>query len=124
MPDAFRVVRGGERLTRASLRRNGLRTEAVLGVCGVSVRAGAGSVAELAAGLPHEWVFESTAGRLRAAGFDVVWTGDRPHATVLLPDLSDRTLDAFRAAFDGPRLSAATGRNRSVSRPGVFASRR
>ena len=44
----------------------------------------------------------STFGRLRAAGFPLVATFDRPHYTLTLPDLSEITLARLDRAFDKP----------------------
>lgn len=44
----------------------------------------------------------STAGRLRAAGFVLLATFDRPHFDIALPDLSDDTVKRLDECFDQP----------------------
>jgi hypothetical protein len=44
----------------------------------------------------------STVGRLRAAGFALLPTLRRPHYDVVLPDITDLTLDRLDGAFDAP----------------------
>lgn len=44
----------------------------------------------------------STFGRLRTAGFALLATFDRPHFTLVLPDLSDFTLSRLDRCFDAP----------------------
>ena len=44
----------------------------------------------------------STVGRLRAEGFPVIPTLDRPHYDVVLSDLSDRSLARLESCFDPP----------------------
>ena len=44
----------------------------------------------------------STFGRLRTAGFALLASFDRPHFTVVLPDLSDVTLARLGGCFDDP----------------------
>jgi hypothetical protein len=44
----------------------------------------------------------STAGRLRAAGFVLLATFDRPHHDIALPDLSDGIIMRLEACFDAP----------------------
>jgi hypothetical protein len=59
------------------------------------------SVEEIAAvaELPNEQIRTSTVGEIRAAGFDVVPEGRPGHAQVTFPDVTNKTLDGFRAAF-------------------------
>lgn len=54
----------------------------------------------------------STAGRLRAAGFVLLATFDRPHYDIALPDLSDAILMRLDGCFDAP-----------IPNPGKTASR-
>lgn len=44
----------------------------------------------------------TTVGRLRHAGFALLPTLDRPHYDVVLPDISDATLDRLEESFDPP----------------------
>lgn len=44
----------------------------------------------------------STFGRLRAAGFALLATFDRPHFTIVLPDLSELTVARLSSCFDAP----------------------
>lgn len=44
----------------------------------------------------------STAGRLRAAGFVLLATFDRPHFDIAVPDVSDTTLARLGGCFDPP----------------------
>lgn len=48
-------------------------------------------------------------GRVRAAGFALLPTLDRPHYDVVLPDLRDRTLERQESAFDEPQANPAAG---------------
>lgn len=44
----------------------------------------------------------STVGRLRTAGLAVLATFTRPHFDIVLPDLTEQTLDVLTACFDAP----------------------
>lgn len=48
-------------------------------------------------------------GRLRLAGFALLPTLDRPHYDVVLPDLSDATLERLEGSFDEPIRNPARG---------------
>ncbi len=49
------------------------------------------------------WIQESTAGRVRAAGFALLATEARPHFDIVLPDLDDQALDRLRSCFGALR---------------------
>jgi hypothetical protein len=50
----------------------------------------------------YKRIRRSTVGRVRAAGFALLPTLDRPHYDVVLPDLTDVTLDRLDSSFDPP----------------------
>jgi hypothetical protein len=57
----------------------------------------------------------STFGRLRAAGFALLATFDRPHFTLVLPDLSEVTVARLERCLDArSRTLRATHRGRSA----------
>lgn len=72
------------------------------------------SADEIARAVPlrHSMIRESTAGRLRAAGYEVVSSPGPPgHADLLLPNPpTDNDWRALGAAFDSPRPNPATMR--------------
>jgi hypothetical protein len=67
------------------------------------------SVEELCAVEPflrrYRRVRRSSVGRLRAAGFPLLATLQRPHYDVVLPDLADATLERLESAFDAPETN-------------------
>ena len=86
------------------------QAEAGEGVYGLSVCSLPDSTAEQiaeAAGtgrLPQTTMRTSTVGTLRAFGYDVVPTGQSPHATLTLPNPpSDTDWEHLQQAFDSPR---------------------
>lgn len=102
--DAVVVVRGGE-MNSDFVRETARDSFEEFGVYSISVFLALDvPVDELCAAEPHlaryGKVRVSTAGRLRREGFVLLPTLDRPHYDVLLPDLSDRTLDRLDESFD------------------------
>ena len=96
------------------------KVETGTGIFGLSVCSLPGRTADAIATivgtdrLPHTWMRESTVGRLHEAGFDVVPTGWRGHATLMLPNPpTDDDWNRLEAAFDKPRDNpvARKGRN-------------
>lgn len=53
---------------------------------------------------------------LTGAGFEVTQTGAPPHHTVWLPDVTERTLDAFLACFEVPMAVSSVQRAASTAR--------
>jgi len=107
LPDDALVVRGGIMLRRDLVKAATMMSE-ISGELGISTRAGADvSWEDLASDLPQPQVRLSTAGRLRAAGFEVALTGDRErHATVYLgAELTDDVLQRLTGAFEPPRAN-------------------
>lgn len=51
----------------------------------------------------YSQIQESTAGRLRAAGFALLATEARPHFDIVLASLEDPVLELLRSCFDPPR---------------------
>lgn len=112
LPDDAVVIRGGL-MAMADLRRSAQihfdheGRYALSVFCGVD--ASADAIAR-AASLPHPKIRQSTVGRIRRAGFDVVRSEGPPgHADLVLPDPpTDDDWRALEAAFDPPRHNAAT----------------
>jgi hypothetical protein len=107
--DAIVVVRAGAHgLTDETLRRTATAAHDEFGFYGVSVFLALDvSVDELCAQNDflrrYSMIQESTAGRLRLAGFALLATEARPHFDVVLPSLDDDVLSRLRTCFDGPR---------------------
>jgi hypothetical protein len=104
--DAVVVVRGGE-MNSEHVRRTASQSHEELGIYGVSVfLALDDDLIGLCRGEPmlarYGKIRCSTTGRLRAAGFALLPTLERPHYDVVLPDLSVPTLDRLHRAFDAP----------------------
>jgi len=107
--DAIVVVRGGE-MNSDTVRRTATDAFDEYGVYSVSVFVAIdASVEELCRERTelqrHGKIRLSTAGRLRSLGFALVPTLDRPHYDVVLPDLTDATLDRLETGFDRPVLN-------------------
>ncbi len=107
--DTVVVIRAGENgLTPETLRRTATAAHRESGFYGVSVFLALDvDVAELCASTDflrrYSQIQESTAGRVRAAGFALLATEARPHFDVVLPDLDEQTLDRLRSCFDALR---------------------
>lgn len=104
--DAIVVVRGGE-MNHDTVRRTATDAFDEFGIYTVSVFLVLdGSPDDLCRDLPelqrYGKVRLSTAGRLRSLGFALVPTLDHPHYDVVLPDLTDGTLDRLEVGFDRP----------------------
>lgn len=97
------VIRGSFN-SRKQIRNQALRYDDSYGTLTISVFASprGESVEQLAkiAGFGYPVMRLSTVGRIRAAGFDVIPHGRYGHGQVTFDDLSNATLDRFRAAFD------------------------
>ena len=99
------VLRGGT-MSTGSIVRSAQRTFAVYAVLGVSVEAvEEGSLrdacrSERISG--YRMVRLSTFARVRAAGFALLATFERPHYTLVLPDLSEVTIARLDRCFDPP----------------------
>jgi hypothetical protein len=86
------------------------------GLYGITVWVGTDvSVEELACSvppdkLPHPDIRVAQVEAIRAAGFEVIWTGPRPHATLVVPEPHDagwcNTLDVV---FGTPRINPNVG---------------
>jgi hypothetical protein len=104
--DTVVVVRGGE-MNSEFVRRSAGQSFDELGIHALSVfLALDDDVVGLCSSEPalarYGKVRLSTAGRLRAAGFALLPTLARPHYDVVLPDLTEATLDRLERAFDTP----------------------
>ena len=104
--DAVVVVRGGE-MNSDHVRRSATDAYDEFGLYTVSVfLVQDASVEEACRDLPelqrYGKVRLSTVGRLRSLGFALIPTFDRPHFDVVLPDLTDGTLDRLELGFDRP----------------------
>ena len=111
--DAVVVVRGGE-MNSDHVRRSATDAYDEFGLYAVSVfLAQDASVAELCRDLAelqrYGKVRLSTVGRLRSLGFALIPTFDRPHFDVVLPDLTDATLDRLELGFDQPIANPGRG---------------
>ncbi len=112
--DAVVVVRGGE-MNGDTVRRTATDAFDEFGIYAVSVFLALDvSVEQLCRDRPelqrYGKVRMSTAGRLRALGFAMIPTLDRPHFDVVLPDLADATLDRLESGFDRPVLNPSRAR--------------
>ena len=104
--DTVVVVRGGE-MNSDHVRRTATDAYDEFGLYTVSVfLALDASVEELCQDLPelqrYGKVRLSTVGRLRSLAFALIPTFDRPHFDVVVPDLTDATLDRLELGFDRP----------------------
>lgn len=102
--DVVVVIRGGE-MTGEFIRRTASDAHEELGIYAVSVFLTLdAAVEELCALEPflvrYGKVRLSTVGRLRARGFPLIPTLDRPHYDIVLPDLDDPTLLRLDECFD------------------------
>jgi len=103
--DVVVVVRGGMNgLDPATVTRTASRSLDAMGFLGVSVFLALDqTIAELCGSLDelarYRQVRMSTVGEVRAAGFAILATGDRPHFDIVLPDLDAATLARLGAAF-------------------------
>ncbi len=106
--DAVVVVRGGMNgLDPATVTRTASRSLDAMGFLGVSVFLALDqSAGELCGSLDeivrYRQVRMSTVGAVRAAGFALLATGDRPHFDIVLPDLDAPTLARLDTAFAPP----------------------
>jgi len=107
--DTVVVIRAGENgLSAETLRRAAAGAHREFGFYGVSVFLALDvGVAELCASTDYlrrySKIQESTAGRVRAAGFALLATEARPHFDIVLPDLDDQALDRLRSCFGALR---------------------
>lgn len=103
--DAAVVLRGGV-LGADGVRRAAQRTFDLYAVFGVSVEGVLDvTVQEACRGervAGYRRIRLSTFGRLRGAGFALLGTFDRPHFTLVLPDVSDFTISRLDRCFDAP----------------------
>jgi hypothetical protein len=121
IPAGFRVVRGvnpkpdkpllgdGDYLRR---RARTARNDPRFGVWGITViPAHPDTTTEThmrAAGLKHDFVAFAAVDDLRGAGFEVVWSGRHPHATLVFPDEpTDDDASALSGIFGGATANAA-----------------
>lgn len=105
--DTVVVIRGGE-MTGDFVRRTATAAHEELGIFAVSVFLTLDlPVEELCALEPflvrYGKVRMSAVGRLRAGGFALIPTLDRPHYDIVLPDLADPTLLRLDGCFDATR---------------------
>jgi predicted TIM-barrel enzyme len=102
------VVRGGMNgLDPTTVARTATRSLDAMGFLGVSVFLALDqTVGELCASLDelarYRQVRMSTVGAVRAAGFALLATGDRPHFDIVLPDLYAATLVRLDSVFAPP----------------------
>lgn len=107
--DAVVVVRAGANgLSDEILRRTAQASHDEFGFYGVSVFLALDvPVDELCASTDYlrrySQIQESTAVRLRAAGFALLATEARPHYDIVLAGLDDAVLERLRSCFDPPR---------------------
>src|SRR4051794_16178125 len=104
--EAAAVIRAGV-MTRDTLERAATQCFDRFGVLGISVEAVLeGCIAEACRTSPrlrrYPQVPISTVGRMRSAGLILWATFERPHFTILLPDLSEVTLARVDRCFDPP----------------------
>jgi hypothetical protein len=103
--DAAVVLRGGV-LGADGVRRAAERTFDLYAVFGISVEGVLDMTVQEACSservASYRRVRLSTFGRVRMAGFALLATFDRPHFTLVLPDVSDFTLSRLDRCFDTP----------------------
>lgn len=104
--DAIVVVRGGA-MRSEFVRRTATDAHAEYGIYSISVFLALDvDVDELCRGEPYlsryGQVRTSSVERVRVAGFALIPTLGRPHSDVVLPDLTDATLDRLDSCFDPP----------------------
>jgi hypothetical protein len=98
-------------MSRSAVERSAAQASRVIGIHGISGAATGetdfDAVMRAAQGrIPHSTARQSTAGRLRAVGLDVVPTGNHPHVTIVMPaPITDGTLSALEGAFDAPQAN-------------------
>lgn len=106
--DAIVIIRGGlmafesvRRSAEVSMELYGFYGMSVFAAEGVTVEALVRSTSELA---PQRYrqLRASTAGVLRASGFTLIPTQDRPHFDVVLADLENQTLERLGRCFGEP----------------------
>lgn len=115
--EAVVIVRGGLS-TSARVRESAADAFDEYGIYAVSVFLTLDeSVEELCRREPflsrYRRVRRSTVARVRAAGFPLLPTLDRPHYDIVLPDLTDETLDRLDSSFDPPEANPGTLRRES-----------
>ena len=104
--DAVVVVRGGANSLRSDVvERSAERNQVALGFFGLSVflappDQGADMCRSVDEISRYGQVRRSTVGRLHAAGFAVIATGDAPHFDIVLPDVIGRTIERLASCFD------------------------
>jgi hypothetical protein len=104
-PDELNIVVRAGVMSRASIQQAANRTLGVYGLYGISVEGifvdslpDACRLSERLVG--YRQIRLSTFGRLRRAGFALLATFDHPHFTLVLPDLSENTVDRLNDNFD------------------------
>ena len=110
LPDDAVVVRGGP-MTNENLAYNAASVFLDSGLRGICVGAGPVPAAaeDVAAGMPYrgQWISESTLGKLRRLGFDLVMVDEPTHAVLLLKsealDADWEGWDRLREVFTAPR---------------------
>lgn len=114
LPDLAIVVRGGIAKDHGSMRVGAMKARERLGFYALSVyakpRDPGQSVKDTVGQLVHHGGIENrrilvtTAGRLRARGFELVRTGPDPlHYSVVLDDTGPATFIRFEKSFDPPQ---------------------
>lgn len=103
--DGCVVVRAGV-MGAANVARAAQRTFAVYGLLGLSVEGVIGATVREACRSDRVAAYRrvrlSTFGRVRGAGFALLATFDAPHFTLVLPDLSELSLERLDRCFDPP----------------------
>jgi hypothetical protein len=103
--DVVVIVRGGLS-TAAGVRESAADAFEEFGIYAVSVFLALDEPIEVLCGTSGSSVATSGSGvplgRVRAAGFALLLTLDRPHYDVVLRDLTDATLDRLDSSFDPP----------------------
>jgi hypothetical protein len=105
-PDDTTVVLRAGVMNADNVRRAAERTFGIYAIYGISVVGALDTTVqatcrdERIAG--YRRVRLSTFGRVRRAGFALLATFDRPHFTLVLPDLSELTLSRLDRCFDAP----------------------
>lgn len=105
-PDDTTVVLRGGAMGLDSVRRAAERTFDLYAVFGISVEGVLETTVQKACGgdrlAGYRHVRLSTFGRVRGAGFALLATFDRPHFTLVLPDLSELMLARLDRCFGAP----------------------
>jgi len=106
LPDDTTIVLRGGTMAVGDGRLAAERSFARSAVLGISVEGVIGTTLQDACRSERLIVFRrvrlSTFGRVRAAGFAVLATFERPHFTLVLPDLAELTLARIDRCFDPP----------------------